>query len=231
MNYQTEVNSMKYLIPFFVVAVLTACDPTPDNSKEPVSNSGAGDETTAAGAVPEASTETQPTGQKVVPTSRVIRAGIFKAVHEGKLLEDTSGTTGKSLKSLTLEFVKPAERIPLVKGTYLGFQYRLSRLPPELENTKEIELRRVLIHPEMTLPDGSTTTGSDYTVRRKIKLGKVNAYDAYGFHEDYELVEGEWAFQLWYKDNLLVEQKFTTYLAEEGAAAAQEPSAPGADRP
>ena len=99
--------------------------------------------------------------------------------------QPTSGTTGKSLKSLTLEFVKQAERIPLVKGTYLGFQYRISKFPPELEDTRVIELRRVLIHPEMTLPDGSTTTGSDYTVSRKIKLGQVNSYDAYGFHEDY----------------------------------------------
>jgi hypothetical protein len=187
----TEVNSVKYLMLFFVAAVLTGCDPTPDTSQHLISNSGTDDEATAAGATSEASTETQAAEENVVPNSRVIRTGIFKAVHEGKLLEDTSGTTGKSLKSLTLEFVGPAERIPLVKGTYLGFQYRLSKLPAELENTRVIELRRVLSHPEMTLPDGSTTTGSDYSVHRKIKLGKVNSYDAYGFHEDYELVEGE----------------------------------------
>jgi hypothetical protein len=40
-----------------------------------------------------------------------------------------------------LEFVEPAERIHLVKGNYFGFQYRLSKLPPELEEAKEIELR------------------------------------------------------------------------------------------
>jgi len=206
---------MKYLIPFLVAAVLTGCDRTPDPSQDPAGNAGTGDEAMAADAALQASTETQVAGENVVPSGRIIRAGIFKAVHEGKLLEDTSGTTGKSLKSLTLEFVKPAERIPLVKGGYLGFQYGLSKLPPELENTREIELRRVLTHPEMTLPDGSTTTGSDYTVRRKIKLGQVTSYDAYGFHEDYELVEGEWAFQLWYQDDLLVEKKFTTYWPEE----------------
>ena len=202
---------MKYFIPFFVAAVLTGCDQTPDTNQDPTSSSGTDDETAA----PEASRETQAAEGHVVPRGRVIRAGIFKAVHEGRLLEGTSGTTGKSLKSLTLEFVNQAEHIPLVKGTYLGFQYRISRLPPELEDTRVIELRRVLIHPEMALPDGSTTTGSDYPVQRKIKLGQVNSYDAYGFHEDYELVEGEWAFQLWYKDNLLVEQTFTTYWPEE----------------
>lgn len=77
----------------------------------------------------------------------------------------------------------------------------------------------------MLLEDGSTTKGSDYTVSRKIKLGQVNAYDAYGFHDDYELVEGEWVFQLWYRDNLLLEQKFTTYRPEESMVPVQEPSA------
>jgi hypothetical protein len=195
----TKANYMKCLIPFFVMVVLTGCDRTPETSQDPASNS---------------VTETQAAEGHDVTSGRVIRAGIFKAVHEGKLLEDTSGTTGKSLKSLTLEFVRQAERIPLVKGTYLGYQYRISRLPPELENKREIELRRVLIHPEMMLPDGSTTTGSDYIVRRKIRLGQVNSYDAYGFHEDYEMVEGDWTFQIWHKDNKLVEQTFTTYRPE-----------------
>ena len=212
---------MKYLISFFVAAVLAGCGRTPDASQNPASGSGIGNETMAAATASESSTETQTAEENVVPSGRVIRAGIFKAVHEGRLLEDTSGTTGKSLKSLTLEFVRQTERIPLVKGTYLGYQYRISKLPPELENNKVIELRRVLVHPEMTLPDGTTTTGSDYMVTRKIKLGQVNSYDAYGFHEGYELVEGEWAFQLWFKDKLLVEQKFTTYWAEEAAEPAK----------
>lgn len=206
---------MIYLIPLIIVAILTGCDRTPDASRDITSSSGTGDETTTAGIAPEASIKTQAVEENIIPSGRVIRAGIFKAVHEGRLLEGTSGTTGKSLKSLSLEFVKQAERIPLVKNTYLGFQYRISRLLPELENTRIIELRRVLVHPEMRLPDGSTTTGSDYTVQRKIKLGQVNSYDAYGFHEDYEMVEGEWIFQLWYQDDLLVEQEFTTYRQKE----------------
>ena len=52
-------------------------------------------------------------------------------------------------------------------------------------------------------------------VTRKIKLGQVNSYDAYGFHEDYELVKGDWIFQLWFNDRLLVEQKFKTYWPEK----------------
>lgn len=74
----------------------------------------------------------------------------------------------------------------------------------------------MLIHPEMTLPDGSTTTGSDYIVHRRIRPGQLNSCDACGFHEDYEPVEGGWAFQIWYRGDMLVEQKFTTYWQDEG---------------
>jgi len=43
----------------------------------------------------------------------------------------------------------------------------------------------------------------------------VTALDAYALSEDYELVEGDWTFQLWYQGQLLIEQKFTTYWPEE----------------
>jgi hypothetical protein len=33
--------------------------------------------------------------------------------------------------------------------------------------------------------------------------------------EKYELVEGEWVFQLWYGDEILAEQKFTAYWPTE----------------
>ena len=80
---------MKYLISFFVAAILAGCDRTPDASQNPASGSGIGNETTAAATAPESSTETQTAEENVVPSGRVIRAGIFKAVHEGRLLEDT----------------------------------------------------------------------------------------------------------------------------------------------
>lgn len=216
---------MKYLIPFFIAAVLTGCDRTPDTSQVPAGAA----ETTPIGADPESSTAQAPAGEKAVPWARTNRVGIYEAIHEGRLVEGASSTTGKALERLTIQFVRPAERIPLVKGSYFGFQYIIGNLFPILDDGQVMELRRVLIHPEMTLPDGSTTTGSDYTIHRKVKVGQVKSYDAYGFHEDYELVEGEWAFQLRYQDDLLIEQTFTTYLPEEAAEPAQEHSAPDAD--
>jgi hypothetical protein len=73
----------------------------------------------------------------------------------------------------------------------------------------------VLKHPEFKLPDGTTSTGSDFMINNKLERGEVFAYDAYALNEDYEMVEGEWTFQIWYQDKMLVEQKFTTYWPED----------------
>ena len=45
----------------------------------------------------------------------------------------------------------------------------------------------------------------------KVLYGQVVAYTGYGLNEDYEIVEGDWIFQIWYEDKKMIEQKFTTY--------------------
>ena len=67
----------------------------------------------------------------------------------------------------------------------------------------------------MTLPDGSLSTGSDYMIKGRINSNQVIAYTGYGLDEDYELVEGDWVFEIWYKDKKMIEQKFTTYWPDE----------------
>jgi len=63
----------------------------------------------------------------------------------------------------------------------------------------------------MTLPDGSFSTGSDRLIRGKISSSQVIAYTGYDLDEDYELVERDWVFEIWYQDKMVIEQKFTTY--------------------
>ncbi len=67
----------------------------------------------------------------------------------------------------------------------------------------------------MTMPDGTTSTGWDRTARGRTSIGQVIAFDGYVFNEDYELVEGDWVFQIWLGGKKLVEQKFTTYYPEQ----------------
>ena len=87
-------------------------------------------------------------------------------------------------------------------------QYRIWPLPGQ---PAYVDLRRVVKHPEMTLPDGSFSTGSDRLIRGKISSSQVIAYTGYDLDEDYELVERDWVFEIWYQDKMVIEQKFTTY--------------------
>jgi len=147
------------------------------------------------------------------PTGRILQYGIYELVREGKLVESHVTTTGKAISRPTIQQVEQTDRIPVKKDVYFSYQYRLSNFPM----TKPVvNLKRVLKHPQITLPDGTVRTGSEYMIKGRVKRGEVFAFDGYAFSEDYELVEGDWIFQIWFEGQKLVEQKFTSYKVETG---------------
>jgi hypothetical protein len=152
--------------------------------------------------------------------THVFQFGIYKAARKGQIKDSALTNTGKVVRKPTLEHVSMTDRIPLVKDTYFGYQFRLFNLPPEVIIGPVMRLRKVLIHPEMTLPDGSRTTGWDLPFKGRVETQQVMGFDGYVFNEDYELVEGEWIFQLWYGDKKLIERKFITVRPEQVTAEA-----------
>lgn len=143
-----------------------------------------------------------------LPRGKSTKYGLFSERGRGWIQDDANASTGKVIRGSTLEFVgESTQRIPLRKGVRFGYRYWL-KLPPD---QKRPSLKRVLIHPEMTLPDGSTVSRSERTINKRATHGIVTAIDAYALSEDYELVEGEWIFQLWFHEHKLVEQKFIAY--------------------
>jgi len=150
---------------------------------------------------------TQQLKEKKQATGRVLQYGLYTLVSGGEIVDDVKTTTGKGVSKPVITRDRTVDRIPLVRDKYMAYQYRLSDLPGK----GRVKLRRVLKHPEFKLPDGRVSTGSDFTIIKKLDRGKVFAYDAYALNEDYEMVAGEWVFQIWYKGDKLVEQKFTTY--------------------
>lgn len=149
------------------------------------------------------------------PVGRVLQHGIYTLLRGGKIIDDPKTSTGKGVAKPVITQDRETDRIPLIRDKYMAYQYRLSNLPGK----GKIKLRRVLKHPEFKLPDGKTSTGSDFTIIKRLERGEVFAYDAYALNEDYEMVEGEWIFQIWYNGDRLVEQKFTTYWPQDAAAA------------
>lgn len=165
------------------------------------------------------SSETTKKAAEIRETSgNVFEYGIYNAQRKGRVLGSLTTNTGKVVTRPVLELAETTDRIPLLKDTYFAYRYRILDLPKEEAKKPVVELRKVLVHPVMTLPDGTTSTGWDRTSKGRTSVGQVIAFDGYVFNEDYELVEGDWTFQIWFKDKMLVEQKFTTYKPEQSNA-------------
>lgn len=134
-------------------------------------------------------------GSDSEPSGRILQYGIYTLVRGGSVTDNPNTTTGKSVSRAVITRDRTSERIPLVRNKYMAYQFRLSHLPGK----GKIKLRRVLKHPPFHLPGSRVTTGSDFLIIRKMERGEVFGYDAYALNEDYEMVEGEWVFQIWYK--------------------------------
>jgi hypothetical protein len=187
---------MKYLIPFVVVFALFGCD-----------NQSAGPQDSAKTAAGKAESYLDKPIRGMVN-----QRGLYKLLRSSGVVDDPTTSTGKAVASPVIQLVKSTERIPLIKGAQMYLQYRIWYLP---DQPVRIDLRRVLKHPEMTLPDGSVSTGSDFMMKGKVSVNQAIGYTGYGFDEDYELVEGDWIFEVWHQDKKLIEQKFTTYRPNE----------------
>lgn len=154
-----------------------------------------------------AAQETDNASQVKSPSGKILQYGIYTLLRGGEIINSKKSSTGKAVSKPVITRDRITDRIALIKDKYMAYQYRLSNMPDQ----RLVKLRRVLKHPPMNLPDGTITSGSDYTIKQKVERNEVFAFDSYALNEDYEMVEGEWVFQIWYRQNKLVEQRFTTY--------------------
>ena len=149
--------------------------------------------------------------EQETPHGKATRYGLFRERGKGWVQDDLNASTGKTIRGMTLEFTEDTDRVPLRTGVHFGYRYWL-KFPAEFDH---VSFKRVLIHPEIVLPDGSKVTRSERKIGKRTTHGIVTSIDAYALSEDYELVEGEWNFQIWYGDEMLVEQRFITYWPTE----------------
>ena len=105
--------------------------------------------------------------------------------------------TGQYNESSGVEFYEKTTHIIAQKGLTFGIKYRLIGEPAG----NKVSLTFKIIHP----PIKGKTSGH-------VKVtGTIDSWrsDFYSFDEEYELVEGEWIFQVYHQDNMLLEKSFT----------------------
>lgn len=114
-------------------------------------------------------------------------------------------------------FVDFTTEIPAELGTGFGVQYVINSTP----KGGEIDVVNVIRFPGEGLqpPNGRTYTES--REHRRIKVGYRDFY-GYGFDRPWEMIPGEWVFEVWHHNARLLRKKFTVLPpATEDAATAQ----------
>ena len=205
---------MKYLISLTLCFILCACEDTSNGSPvvAPLTRSDIGtDQINIA--------ESHGDIDKTLK-AKVNQRGLYRLVRSGGVINDSRTGTGKAMAKPVIQLINSTQRIPIILGAQMYLQFRIWPLP---DRPAYVDLRRVLKHPKITLPDGSVSMGSDYMIKTKISANQAIGYTGYGLDENYELVEGDWIFEIWYRDKKMIEQKFTTYRPNRDEITALEP--------
>ncbi len=141
----------------------------------------------------------------------VTEFGYYKVKVDPKRYRNIASTSGYVKEGGEVVLEESTERVPLKIGRLFGFKFRISGF----ENKRSVQLKLVVTHPEITRPNGSTSTGYSYPVAFDVKDGVIENESGYSIDHEYEMVEGEWRFEYWYYKQKLVTKTFTTYVDNE----------------
>lgn len=100
---------------------------------------------------------------------------------------------------------RKTDTIPAARGKGFGFRFTVRGLPAGTT----VRLRKVVSHPTMRRPDGSTSTGYETALELPVGHdGSVTATEGYSLDDDFELLPGPWRIEIWLGDRKLVGKTF-----------------------
>lgn len=135
------------------------------------------------------------------PSGRITSYGIYAYsldnAHQTQSGSNTTYTQVDPVLAVTSEY------IPLLKGIYFGYRFKLDDLP-----SGTVALTWTVKHPPFHKPDGSTDTG--YSLVRKVRVGlrSFTGNSGYILSDDDELVPGDWTISYSYNGKVLVTKTF-----------------------
>ena len=141
-----------------------------------------------------------------IPITEIAGYGIFKAVYvRDAILDDTMPVTTVD----EADFTDFTDRIPPSMGTSFGFQYVIygptKRRPVDVQHVIRVP------EPGMRSPGGKVhkeiRSSDQAVIGRKVLHG-------YAFDESWEIVPGEWIFEVWRNDVKLISKSFVVLPRE-----------------
>ncbi len=134
----------------------------------------------------------------------IVAYGIFTARETTRLGPSTAqAPAADGVKGVTFSENYTSE-IPAVLGTTFGIQYLINSSP----KGGRIKVTCVIVFPEGGLVDRRGRIYKKSTEKITTFIGRKTLY-GYGFDEPWELVPGEWTFQIWHNDVRLAQKTFT----------------------
>ena len=109
--------------------------------------------------------------------------------------------SGNQIISEAFKLIKKTDRIPGEVGQQFGVEYIL-----ESDFIGYLPVQQVWIFPEViTDGKGKAFKEARYTTEKPINS---KTYSTYTLEKDFEVVKGEWIYQMWYDQEKLYERKF-----------------------
>lgn len=142
----------------------------------------------------------------LIPAAEIVGYGLFEAIH-GKQ-ETGYGRSALPADSVTnVRFTEFTEEIPGVLKTGFGVQYKVNSGP----RGRPFPVTSVIKFPEggLQVPGGRHYTESRENL--KIPMGSKTFY-GYTFDEPWEIVPGDWVFEVWHRDTRIIHKTFTVVV-------------------
>ena len=111
-----------------------------------------------------------------------------------------------------VRFVTYTHEIEAGIGINFGFEYSINTTP----KGQKLPIRSVIRFPEPGLQQPGGRLYKESVENRRIQIG-VPVLHGYGIDETWEIVPGEWVFEVWHKDARLIRKTFmvTTDLGSD----------------
>lgn len=142
-----------------------------------------------------------------ISVAKILGYGLFEA-------SSSSRHSGYSRKALAVDtvsgirFTEQTTNIPGKPGINFGFQYTLNSTP----KGQKVAVRSVIRFPEPGLQRPSGRLYKESVEHKYIRMGEPSLH-GYGFDESWEIVPGEWSFEIWHGDARLIRKKFVVVSA------------------
>lgn len=111
------------------------------------------------------------------------------------------------------QFVEHTPVIVARLGSHFGFRFKVTVVP---DRVATIDLKTVVTHPPMKMPDGRIRTHYELVTTIPIENGSGASVTGYGFDHPYEMVPGVWTFEHLYLGKTVVKQSFTVLSGGNG---------------